>query len=79
MTGIFYVLLGNTGVEQIPKKVSTESRPWRRKFPRRSYKDSNPRPFDYKSGALDTEQSTLTKFVVESSNTILLTNARQKL
>ena len=49
---------GNTGVERIPKlRVSTESRPWRRKFSRRSSRDSNPRPFNHESGALTTELS----------------------
>ena len=38
-------------------RVSTESRPWRRKFSRRSSRDSNPRPFDHESGALTTELS----------------------
>ena len=37
--------------------VSTESRPQRRKFPRRSCRDSNPRPFSRESGALTTELS----------------------
>ena len=37
--------------------VSTESRPWRRKFSRRSYRDSTPRPFNHESGALTTELS----------------------
>ena len=36
-------------------KVSTESRPWRRKFSRRSCRDSNPRPFSHDSGAPTTE------------------------
>ena len=38
-------------------RVSTESRPWRRKFSRRSCRDSNPRPFNRESGALTTELS----------------------
>ena len=38
-------------------RVSTESRPWRRKFSRRSCRDSNPRPFNHVSGALTTELS----------------------
>ena len=37
--------------------VSTESRPWRRKFSRRSSRYSNPRPFSLESGALTTELS----------------------
>ena len=36
---------------------STESRPWRRKFSRRSSRDSNLRPFNLESGALTTELS----------------------
>ena len=56
MTGIFYVLLrqhgGGTDTEI---RVSTESRPWRRKFSRRSCRDSNPRPFNHESDALTTE------------------------
>ena len=35
----------------------TESRPWRRKFSRRSSRDSIPRPFNHESGALTTELS----------------------
>ena len=38
-------------------RVSTESRPWRRKFSHRSSRDSNPRPFNHESGALTTELS----------------------
>ena len=38
-------------------RVSTESRPWRKKFSRRSSRDSNPRPFNHESGALTTELS----------------------
>ena len=38
-------------------RASTESRPWRRKFSRRSSRDSNPRPFNHESGALTTELS----------------------
>ena len=41
----------------IPKWVSTEGWPWRRKFSRRSCRYSNPRPFDHESGALTTELS----------------------
>ena len=36
-------------------RVSTENRPWRRKFSRRSCRDSNLRPFSHESGALTTE------------------------
>ena len=64
MTGIFYVLLrqhgGGTDTEI---RVSTESRPWRRKFSRRSSRDSNPRPFNHESGALTTELSPPPEFV----------------
>ena len=38
-------------------RVSTESRPWRKKFSHRSSRDSNPQPFNLKSGALTTELS----------------------
>ena len=38
-------------------RVSTESRPSRRKFSHRSSRDSNPRPFNHESGALTTELS----------------------
>ena len=38
-------------------RISTESRPWRRKFSRRSRRDLNPGPFSYESGALTTELS----------------------
>ena len=38
-------------------RVSTESRPRRRKFSRRSCRDSNPRPFDHDPGAPTTELS----------------------
>ena len=38
-------------------RVSTESRPWRRKFSLRSCRDSNSRPFNHESGALTTELS----------------------
>ena len=40
-------------------RVSTESRPWRRKFSSRSSRDSNPRLFNHESGALTTELSPL--------------------
>ena len=39
------------------RNKSTESRPWRRKLSHRSCRDSNPRPFNHKSGALTTELS----------------------
>ena len=40
-------------------RVSTERRPWRRKFSHRSSRDSNLRPFNHESGALTTELSPL--------------------
>ena len=55
--GSFTCYCGNTGVERIPKWVSTESQPWRRKFSRCSSRDSNPRPLNHESGALTTELS----------------------
>ena len=45
-------------------RVSTESWPWRRKFSRRSCKDSSPRSFNRESGALTTELSPLPRFIV---------------
>ena len=58
MTGIFYVLLRQNGGGTDPEiRVSTESRPWRRKFSRRSDRDLNPGPFSLESGALTTELS----------------------
>ena len=45
------------GLTDTEIRVSTESRPWRRKFSRRSSRDSNPRPFNHESGALTTELS----------------------
>ena len=43
-----------------PISVSTESLwPWTRKFSRRSYRDSNPGPFNHESDALTTELSPL--------------------
>ena len=38
------------------RNKSTESRSWRRKFSRRSSRDSNPGPFNHESGALTTKQ-----------------------
>ena len=55
--GSFTCYCGNTGMERIPKWVSTESRSRRIKFSRRSSRDSNPRPFNHESGALTTELS----------------------
>ena len=43
-------------------RVSTENWPWRRKFSRRSCRDSNPGPFDHESDALTTELSPLPKW-----------------
>ena len=45
------------GVERIPKWVSTESQPWRRKFSHCSCRDSNPWHCNHESGALTTELS----------------------
>ena len=36
-------------------RVSTESRPWRRKFSRHSCRDLNLQPFNHESGSLTTE------------------------
>ena len=68
-------------------RVSTESWPWRRKFSRRSSRDSNPRPFDHESGALTTELSPLPSKLDDKQTEKLLkckctccstlTNARQ--
>ena len=47
---------GNTGGGTDTEiRVSTESWPWRRKFARRSCRDSIPRLFNHESGALTTE------------------------
>ena len=44
----FTCYCGNTGGGTDTEiRVSTESRPWRRKFSRRSSRDSNPRPYIY--------------------------------
>ena len=57
-SGFFTCYCGNTGGgTDTEVRVSTESRPWRRKFSRRSSRDSNPRPFNHESGALTTELS----------------------
>ena len=53
--GSFTCYCGNMGVEWI--RVSTESRPWRRKFSCHSCRDSNPRPFNRESSTLTTEPS----------------------
>ena len=52
---------GNTGVERTPNKsqVSTQSLLWRRKFSRRSCRDSNSQSFDHESGALSNKLSRL--------------------
>ena len=49
-------------------RVSTESWPWRRKFSRRSSRDSNPRLFDHESGALTTELSPLSYLLYFGQN-----------
>ena len=54
--GSFTCYCGNTGGGTDTEiRVSTESWPWRRRFSRRSCRDSNPRPFNHDSGALTTE------------------------
>ena len=59
-TRIFCVLLrSHGGGTDTEIRTSTESRPWRRKFSRRSCRDSNPRPFSHESCALTTELSPL--------------------
>ena len=50
-------------------RVSTESRPWRRKFSRRSYRDLNPGPFSLESGALTTELSPSPNSPAKCNNT----------
>ena len=56
--GSFTCYCGNTGGGTDTEiRVSTDSRPWRRKFSHRSCRDSNPRPFSHESGALTTELS----------------------
>ena len=53
----------NTGGGMDTKiRVSTESWPWRRKFPHRSCRDLNPRPFNHESGVLTTEISPFPSF-----------------
>ena len=60
LCGSFTCCCSNTGVEQILKyKISTASWPWRRKCSHHSCRDSNPQPFDHKSGTLTTELSPL--------------------
>ena len=55
---LLHAIAVTRGWNDIEIRVSTESRPWRRKFPRRSCRDSNTRPFNHESGALTTELST---------------------
>ena len=52
-------LLRATAVTREWNGYRNKSRPWRRKFSRRSCRDSNPQPFAHKSGALTTELSPL--------------------
>ena len=60
LCGSFTCCCSNTGVEQILKyKISTASWPWRRKCSHHSCRDSNPQPFNHKSGTLTTELSPL--------------------
>ena len=56
--GSFTCYCGNTGGGTDTEiRVSTESRPWRRKFSRCSCRDLNLRPFGHESGTLTTELS----------------------
>ena len=50
-------LLRATAITRGWNGVSTESRPWRRKFSGRCCRDLNPRPFNHESGALTTKPS----------------------
>ena len=64
MTGcVFYVLRGWNGYRNKSQH--------RRKFSRRSCRDSNPRPFDQESGALTTELSTVVVVVVVGGGGLL--------
>ena len=54
-----------------PNKSQHKSRPWRRKFSRRSSRDSNPRPFNHESGALTTELSPPRVFFFFSSRRLV--------
>ena len=56
--GSFTCYCGNTRVERILNK-STQICFWRRKFSRRSCRDSNSQPFDHVSGALTNNLSRL--------------------
>ena len=47
------------------KSQHRNTAPWRRKFSRRSSRDSNPRPFNHESGALTTELSP-PRFIIQS-------------
>ena len=54
--GSFTCYCGNTGGGMDTEvRVSTDSRPWKRKFSPRSCRDSNPQPFSHESGTLTTE------------------------
>ena len=57
MTGFFTCYCGNTGWNGYRNKSQHRKSTWRRKFSRRSSRDSNPRPFNHESGALTTELS----------------------
>ena len=50
------------------KNVSTESRPWKRKFSRRSCPDWNPKPFNHEPSTLTTELSPFPTYCMESSS-----------
>ena len=53
------IIMKHGGGTDTQIRVSPESRPWKRKFSRRSSRDWNPRPFNHESGALTTELSPL--------------------
>ena len=56
--GSFMCYFGNTGVERIyQNKSQHRNLTLERKILRRSYRDSNPQPFNHKSGALTIELS----------------------
>ena len=50
--GFYLLLQQHRGGTDTKIRVSTESWPWRRQFYHCSCRDSNPRPFDHKSGTL---------------------------
>ena len=70
---IFYVLLRWNGYR---KKNQHRGLTWRRKFPRRSCRDSNPIPFDHESGARTTELSQLPNLAGYSQTLMYLKRTR---